>query len=81
MIADFKYFSVNCGYDWTYGDGRIRFTHELSIGVGMKLYLWDRYDLINNTQTGSYRYDKNNEMKMSYRCPFFALTYQMGFGW
>lgn len=65
-----------------YGSGanKIKFTHELSYGIGFKIAKWNKYYFNQNTNLPDDTYIRSNT-KESYTYPYLTFRYAIGFGW
>lgn len=80
--------TLTYGNKWTYGNGAVKFVHELNYGLGGRFIYWDNY-LQNSLfdewgQANGYYYKKdytNTQKRPSAFMPFLVFRYSIGFGW
>lgn len=81
-------FTLTYGNKWTFGNGAVKFVHELNYGLGARFFYWDNY-LQNSLfdqwgNANGYYYTKDNtntDKRPSAFMPFLVFRYSIGFGW
>ncbi|MEI7595954.1 MAG: hypothetical protein WCK02_09420 [Bacteroidota bacterium] len=69
---------VNFGKQWNRGGGNLKFSHEISWGLGLKFLRYDKYDAVTELTTTTY---ENSGTRIADIIPFLGFTYSIGVGW